>query len=93
MSISHKGPLRLRRERLLVRNAELRQRLARHVSELDAPIALADQAIAGARWLRRNPEWPLAALAFWIAFRPRRALRWAVRGWWAWQAGRRLLRP
>ena len=84
--------LQLRRERLLVRNALLRQRLARHVIELDTPIALADQAIAGLHWLRRNPAWPLGALAVLIAFRPRRALRWAVRAWWAWQAARRLLR-
>jgi hypothetical protein len=92
MSTSFRRDLQLRRERLLVRNAALRQRLTRHVIELDTPIALADQAIAGLHWLRRNPEWPLGALAFWIAFRPRRALRWAVRAWWAWQAARRLLR-
>lgn len=84
--------LALRRERLVVRSAQLRARLAQESRILVAPLAVADQTVAVARWLIRNPQWPLGALAVWIVFRPRRALRWAARLSWFWVVGRRLRR-
>lgn len=84
--------LALRRERLLVRSAQLRASIAQESKTLVAPLAVADQTLAAARWLIRNPQWPLGALAVWIVFRPRRALRWAARLSWVWGVSGRLRR-
>lgn len=84
-------PLRRRREGLLMRSAELRERLRHDAEVLATPLALADEGLAAMRWLRANPEWPLAALGAWILLGPRRAARWAMRGWWLWRGARRVL--
>lgn len=87
-------PLALRREQLLVRSAELRLRLAQDGRALEAPLAMADTVRAGWHWLRAHPEWPAGAALALVLLKPRRALRWASRGWWAWrtwQRARRLL--
>jgi len=86
--------LALKRERLLARSAVLRGRLATDGQVLVAPLAAADSVRAGLRWLRANPEWPLAAAVLVVVLRPGRALRLAARVWWGWrlmQRGRRLL--
>jgi len=83
--------LRRRREQLLTRSAALRVRLRYEAAALAAPLALADQGVQAVRWLRVHPEWPLAALGVWVLLGPRRALRWAMRGWWLWRGTRRLL--
>jgi YqjK-like protein len=82
----------LRRERLLMRSAELRAHLARQSQALAVPLARVDRALDALRWLREHPQWPLGALALWAAWRPRRTWRWAVRAWWLWRAVRRLQR-
>ena len=79
----------LRRQRLLVRSAELRSTLAGQSEVLKAPLALADQVRSGLQWLYRHPEWPLGALVAVAVLRPKRALRWAGRLWWAWTSLRR----
>lgn len=76
---------RLRQQQLLVRSAELRVTLAHQAQALEGPLAVADQARAGARWLYRHPEWPLGALALLALLRPRRALRLAGRLWSGWK--------
>ena len=76
--------LAARKQRLLIRSAELRVTLAHQAEALQAPLALADQAISGARWLRSHPQWPLGALLALAVLRPRRALAWATRLWWGW---------
>lgn len=73
-----------RRQRLLVRSAELRMTLAAQAQVLQVPLALVDQARAGVYWLRSHPQWPLGALALLAVVRPRRTLRWATRLWWSW---------
>ncbi len=78
-----------RRQRLLLRSAELRVALAAQSQVLKAPLALADQARAGAQWLYRNPGWPLAALLLLWVLRPQRALRWGGRVFGAWLTLRR----
>jgi len=91
---SHRLSPALRRERLLLRSAALRVQLARDAQGLATPLAIADTVGDAARWLWRHPEWPLGALVMLVVLRPRRAWRWASRGWWAWrlwQRGRRLL--
>jgi hypothetical protein len=74
---------------LLKRSAELRGTFARQAQGLKAPLALADQVRAGVQWLRRHPEWPLGVAVALAVARPKRALRWAGRLWWAWTSLRR----
>jgi len=75
----------LRQQRLLVRSAQLRTILADQAQVLQRPLALADQAQSGLQWLYRNPQWPLGALALVVLVRPRRAIVWGGRLWWAWK--------
>lgn len=90
--MSRARELALRRERLLVRSAQLRTRLAQDAQILAVPLTYADRAVGAVLWLRRNPQWPLGVLAVWIVWRPRRALHWASRLWWLWGVGQRLQR-
>lgn len=83
--------LQRRREQLLMRSAALRVRSRHEAQALEAPLALADQGLHALRWLRANPEWPLAAIGVWVVLGPRRALRWAMRGWWLWRGARRVM--
>lgn len=83
--------LRRRREQLLMRSAALRVRLRHDAEALQAPFLLADQGLQAVRWLRANPEWPLAVIGVWVVLGPRRALRWAMRGWWLWRGARRVM--
>ena len=82
-------PPALRRELLLVRSRALRQQLARESQVLETPLAIADQARQGLRWLWQHPEWPIGGLVLLALLRPRRAWRWAARGWWAWRLWQR----
>lgn len=75
----------LRQQLLLVRSAQLRLRLADQAQVLQRPLALADQAQSGLQWLYRNPQWPLGALVLVVLVRPRRAIVWGGRLWWAWK--------
>lgn len=81
--------LAARQQRLLIRSAELRVTLAHQAQALEAPLALADQAVSSARWLRSHPQWPLGALLALAVLRPRRALAWATRLWWGWDLYKR----
>lgn len=92
MASERERELQLKRERLLVRSAELRLAVGRQAQALQTPLAIADQVRAGVGWLRRNPEWPLGALVVLVVLRPRRALRWASRAWWSWRLWRKAAR-
>jgi hypothetical protein len=81
--------LAARREALRLRSTLLRERLAVGAAEWQAPLSLADSALDGLRWLRSHPEWPLGAALALVVLRPRLLLRWAGRGFWAWQLWRR----
>lgn len=85
-------PPALRQQRLLARSTMLRAALARDLQALEGPARWADQGLAGWRWLRAHPEWPLAGVALVALLRPRRAWRWSLRLWWGWRQGRRLRR-
>ena len=87
-----RGELLARRERLRLRSAELRLRIAGDAQVLRSPLALADQVRSGVHWLRTHPEWPLGALVMVVIVRPRRALRWAGKLWWGWRLWRRAQR-
>lgn len=79
-----------RQQRLLVRNAQLRLILADQAQVLKGPLAVADQARSGFRWLYNNPRWPLAAMLVLLAVRPRRMVLWGGRLWLAWSTFKRL---
>lgn len=83
--------LQRRREQLLMKSAALRMQLRHDAHALEVPLALADRGLHAARWLRAHPEWPLTALGVWVVLGPRRALRWATRGWWLWRGVRRVM--
>lgn len=85
MDRSQRDELALRQQQLLLRSAELRVTLAHQAQALQASLALADQAWAGAQWLRQHPLFPLGALALLALTRPRRMLRWASRVLWGWK--------
>lgn len=81
----NRDELILRQQQLLVRGAQLRLGLADQAQVFKQPLAVVDMADKGLRWLYSHPGWPLAALALGIAVRPRRALVWGGRLWWAWR--------
>lgn len=80
----------LRRQQLLRQSSELRDRLQAHSAGLAPVLRGADRAWAAGVWLREHPLLPLAAVFLLALRRPRGVLRWARRGWSAWQLLRRL---
>ena len=84
--------LLLRRERLLLRSARLREDLARQAQALQAPLALADRAWALALHLRSHPVLPIGLAGALLVLRPRGAMRWTARLWWLWRAWRQARR-
>ena len=77
-----------RRARLMARAAVERERVCGQLLAWKAPLALAGKAFAAARYLRRNPQWIVAAVALLVVLRPRRVLFWARNGLIAWRAWR-----
>jgi|OpeIllAssembly_1097287.scaffolds.fasta_scaffold191582_4 hypothetical protein len=84
--------LALRQRELLVHSGALRAQLVIDAAVLQRPLALADRVREGWRWLRANPEAPIAALVVLAVLRPRRVLRWGLRIWTGWRSLRRLQR-
>lgn len=82
--------LALRRQRLLLRSAALRDSLAEQSAVLETPLAAADRAHAGARWLYRQRGWLAGGVVVVLVLRPRRAWRLLSAGWWLWRRARRL---
>ncbi len=87
---SHEVELALKKQRLLLKSAALRRRLAGDARGLMPLFAAADRARAGASWLRRNPQWLVAAGIALAVARPRAAFRWLRRAVIAWQGAKRL---
>ena len=82
--------LALKKQRLQIRSAALRDEFCAYAAGWMPAFALADRGRAALRWLRRHPVVPVAVLAAFLTARPRTALRWAQRGFIAWQALRKL---
>lgn len=81
----------LAKQRLQLAAAAQRSELAGHVAGIVPLFAVADQAQAGVRWLRRNPEIFAATTALLLAVRPgarRFAWRWGRRAFIAWRVWR-----
>ena len=89
--------IRARRAPLMARAAVERERVCVQLRAWEAPLALADKTIAAARYIRRNPQWIVAAAVLLAVLRPRRALSWARNGLIAWRTWRwmsqSMLRP
>lgn len=82
--------LALRKQRLQLQSAALRNDLARHAAPFVPAFGIADRVRDGFRWLRRHPEAVVAGTVALLVARPRRLFRWARRGVIAWQAWRKL---
>jgi hypothetical protein len=80
----------LRQQRLLMRSSELRTNLADQAQVFKRPLSLIDQVRARLQWLYRNPQWPVGALLAVAVLRPRRAIIWSSRLWWAWNSVKRV---
>jgi hypothetical protein len=53
-------------------------------------LAAVDVVREGARWLGRHPEWLVGTAVALLVARPRLLLRWARRGFFAWQVWRKV---
>lgn len=82
--------LALKKQRLQIRSAALRDEFSAYAAAWKPAFALADRGHSALRWLRRHPLLPVAALVALLVARPGAALRWAQRGFFAWQALRKI---
>jgi hypothetical protein len=62
-----------------------RRLLAQHSAPLGATLAQGDKVLKGVDWLKHHPAAVGVAVAVTILARPRRAVRWARRGFFLWQ--------
>lgn len=84
--------LAARRGELKARIGMQRDAMVQHVQPLADFLASADRAVAGVDWLKQHPGAVGAAVAGLVLLRPRRAWRWAKRGFFFWQSWRALRR-
>jgi hypothetical protein len=82
--------LALKKQRLQLRSAALREQMRGQVQALDPVFRTADRVGEAISWVRRHPEVLIAAVIALVVAKPRRAFRWARRGFFVWQAWRRL---
>lgn len=80
--------LAARRGALAVRIANQREQLAREAGALDGVFSAGDAVLRGVDWLKRHPLAVGVAVAGAVVVRPRRALRWANRGFFIWRGWR-----
>ena len=82
--------LTLKKQRLQMRSGILRDDLAAFAGGLKPAFALADRGRSALRWLRGHPLVLVAAGVALLTARPRAVLRWAQRGFFGWQALRKV---
>lgn len=70
---------------LRARIDEQRRVLAKHAVPLEAAFARGDDVLKGVDWLKHHPLAVGAAVAVAVIARPRRAMRWARRGFFLWR--------
>lgn len=71
-----------------------RLQLSRHAEPLERALANGDKAMAGAEWLKEHPVAVGVGVAALVVARPKRAWRWARRGfvvWRGWTSVKKLL--
>jgi len=79
------------RATLVARAAAQRVELSQALASWRRPLALADQGLAAARYLRSNPMLLGGVVAFLIGLRPWRLVKWLPRGWLTWRLARMAL--
>ena len=82
--------LALKKQRLELRSAALREQIAEDAFALQPGLVYADRLMAGVAWLRRHPAFAVAAFVVVVVARPRGFLRLARGAWLLWLALRRL---
>lgn len=80
----------VRRAHLVALSESLRLQLGQQAQVLQGPLAVADQARNGFRWLMTHPQWIAVAVAVPIALRPGRALGWGLKLWSGWRMWRQI---
>lgn len=78
---------------LLLQGARLRLQFQEQVQVVIRPLAVVDKMQSGLQWLQKNPQWPLAGMMLLVVLRPRHAITWGGRLWWAWRTYRQLYQP
>lgn len=67
-----------------------RQMLGQHALPLESAFAVADKAVAGVDWVKKNPLPVGVAVAVLAILKPSRAWRWAKRGIFVWRGWQNL---
>lgn len=80
----------LKKQRLQLKAATQRVQLAQQLQAWAPAFAAADSACAAARWLGAHPQWLIGAAVVVLVAKPRAFFRWLRRGFFAWQALRRM---
>jgi len=80
--------IRTRRAHLMARAAVERERFSLQIKVWEAPLALLDKSVAAAGYVRRHPQWMIAAVLLLAILRPKRAISWARNGLIAWRSWR-----
>jgi hypothetical protein len=80
--------LYVRRERLLAKAAVQREELALLAAAWKKPLALVDRGVAAGRYAREHSAVVTVAAAVVLVLSPRRAFRWARRGFALWRGYR-----
>ena len=80
--------LALKKQRLQIASEGLRADFGACASGLMPAFIGADMAVAGAHWVRRNPELVVATGVALMVIRPRSAWRWVRRAFFGWQLWR-----
>lgn len=73
---------------LKARIDEQRRVLARHSVPLEAALGRGDTVLKGVDWLKHHPVAVGIAVLVAVVARPRRAIRWARRGFFLWRGWR-----
>jgi hypothetical protein len=80
---------RQRQQELLLRSTQLRLTLAQQTQVFRKPLAIADR---GCELIQVLANKPLGGALLLLALRPRRALAWGARLWWAYRSYRQARR-
>lgn len=79
-----------RRERLVALAASQRSEFSRNLSPLKTGCAIADKGVMAVRYLQQHPALVAGGVGLLVALRPRKALNWLKRGWFAWRMVQKL---
>lgn len=84
--------LAVRRGRLLAEIDAQRDELRRLTQPVRRTLGVADSAVRGVRYLQARPEYVGTAVVVLLILSPRRAIRWARRGFFVWRTWRSVRR-